>query len=128
MNRWISVGAASAALAVALGAFGAHGLQGKVDAAALENWKTGVLYHALHALALVLYGLFAAQRRGSGDQGARAWPAWCFALGSGVFSATLYLMVLGAPKWFGMITPVGGTALIAGWIGFALQAWPQRER
>lgn len=122
MNRWISVGALSAALAVALGAFGAHGLKDHVDAAALENWRTGVLYHVLHALALVLYGL-ALERRP-----ARAWPAWCFLFGSTVFSATLYLMVLGGPRWLGAITPFGGTALIAGWIGFAVQAWPRASR
>lgn len=122
MNRWISVGALSAALAVALGAFGAHGLKDRVDAAELEIWRTGVLYHVLHAFALVLYGL-ALERRP-----AKAWPAWCFALGSAVFSATLYLMVLGGPRWLGAITPFGGTALIAGWIGFAIQSWPRRGR
>lgn len=121
MNRWISVGALSAALAVALGAFGAHGLKDHVDAAALENWRTGVLYHVLHALALVLYGLWLERRSTS------AWPAWCFLFGSTVFSATLYLMVLGGPRWLGAITPFGGTALLAGWIGFAIQAWPRRE-
>lgn len=121
MNRWISVGALSAALAVALGAFGAHGLKDHVDAAALENWRTGVLYHVLHALALVLYGLWLERR------GTSAWPAWCFLFGSTVFSATLYLMVLGGPRWLGAITPFGGTALLAGWIGFAIQAWPRRE-
>jgi uncharacterized membrane protein YgdD (TMEM256/DUF423 family) len=113
--NWISIGAALGALAVILGAFGAHGLKERIDADALEVWKTGVLYHALHALALVLYGLFAR------DRGGRI-AGWCFVLGIAIFSGTLYGLALGGPRWLGAITPVGGVLLIVGWISFAVEA------
>lgn len=119
---WISVGAASAALAVILGAFGAHGLKARVSPEDLEIWKTGVLYHALHAIALVVYGLFQESR------GCRGGPGACFLLGTIVFSGTLYAMVLGGPRWLGAITPIGGVLLIAGWIWFAVQAFRSRAR
>jgi uncharacterized membrane protein YgdD (TMEM256/DUF423 family) len=116
-QRWIALGAAWAGLGVVLGAFGAHALKERLDPAALEIWHTGVLYHLLHALALVLHGLF--QERG----GSKPWPAWLFLLGSAVFSLSLYGLALGGPRWLGAITPAGGLALIAGWCGFAAQAW-----
>jgi len=119
-SRWIAIGALWGALAVVFGAFGAHGIEQRVTPADLRTWETGVLYHALTAPALVLYGLFLERAR------VRPWPAWCLMLGSLVFSCTLYAIVLGGPRWLGAITPFGGTALIVGWLGFALQAWRSR--
>lgn len=117
---WIAIGASSAALAVALGAFGAHGLKERLSADELDIWKTGVLYQALHALALVLYGLFQERRA------CRGWPGAAFAIGSLVFCGTLYWIALGGPRGLGRITPLGGLAMIAGWIGFAVQAFRNR--
>jgi uncharacterized membrane protein YgdD (TMEM256/DUF423 family) len=114
--NWIVIGCASGALAVALGAFGAHALKTRVDADDLDIWKTAVHYQALHALALVFFGLFQERR------GASSLAAWCFAGGSAIFSGTLYAIVLGGPRMLGAITPIGGVLLIAGWIVFALQA------
>jgi uncharacterized membrane protein YgdD (TMEM256/DUF423 family) len=88
---------------VTLGLFGAHGLEGKVDAYALQWWETAVQYHFWHALGVVAFGLFTS---------ARNMPAWSAALllaGSAIFSGTLYAMTLGGPPMLGMITPIGGS-------------------
>lgn len=118
--RWIAVGALSGALTVALGAFGAHALKTRVTPADLALWETAVHYQGLHALALVLLGLWRA-REARGDV-----AGWCFLAGSAIFAGTLYGIVLGGPRWLGAITPLGGTLLIAGWLGFAWAAWRAR--
>jgi uncharacterized membrane protein YgdD (TMEM256/DUF423 family) len=107
---WLVLGALSGALTVALGAFGAHALAERLDARELELWRTAVLYQGLHAPALGLVGLLAA-RSGRGSA-----SGWAFAAGTLVFAGTLYAMALGGPRWLGAITPLGGTALIAGWL------------
>ena len=116
----VPMGAVSGAVAVALGAFGAHGLEGRIDAEALEWWRTGVLYQALHAPALVAWG--AARERLAPS----AWVGRLFLGGSVVFSGTLYALALGGPRWLGAVTPLGGTALIAGWLVLAVSAWRAR--
>lgn len=113
----ISVGALLGALTVGLGAFGAHALEARVEPADLAIWETAVHYQGLHALALVLYGLFAERR-----ERPRMLAAWCFLGGALVFSGTLYAIVLGGPRWLGAITPLGGTLMIVGWLAFALAA------
>ena len=115
-SKWIPIGAFSAALAVLLGAFGAHGLKAHVSAQDLEIWKTGVLYHTFHSIALVLFGLFQERRRTSSA------PGILFLVGIVVFGLTLYGIGLGGPAWLGAITPLGGVALVAGWILFGIQA------
>ena len=106
--NWIAIVAAlSGALAVAAGAFGAHGAEGK----AAEWLRTGAQYQIIHAIA----ALIALQ------MGARG-PAWCFLAGSALFAGTLYAMAEGAPKWLGAVTPVGGALLIAGWLWLAWSA------
>ena len=114
--NWIAIGAVWAAIGVAFGALGAHALKDRVTPEMLDIWRTGVLYHVLHALALVLYGLFR-ERRTAG-----AWPGQALLFGSLVFSFTLYGIVLGGPKMLGAVTPIGGVAMIAGWLGLAAQA------
>lgn len=96
--------ALSGALAVAAGAFGAHGVTGQPA----EWLRTGGQYQLVHAVgALVALRL---EARG---------PAWLFVAGAALFSLTLYAMALGAPRWFGAITPIGGALLIAGWLWLA---------
>lgn len=122
---FIGIAGLLGALAVALGAYGAHGLaaalEGAPDAAKrIEWWRTAALYHLTHTLAL---GFVAWLSRARG----RAAPiaGALFVLGIALFSGTLYAMALGAPRWLGAITPLGGLALIAGWIAvlvFALRA------
>jgi uncharacterized membrane protein YgdD (TMEM256/DUF423 family) len=106
--RAITVLAAlSGALAVAAGAFGAHGASGQ----AAEWLKTGAQYQLIHAVAALV----------AVRMGARG-PAWLFAGGAGVFAGTLYQMALGAPHWLGAVTPLGGVALIGGWLWLAWKA------
>jgi uncharacterized membrane protein YgdD (TMEM256/DUF423 family) len=116
-ERWISGGAGLMALAVLAGALGAHSLAPHfVAERGAEWWEKAARYHALHALALIVYGLFLRGRP------CRSWPACCFAVGILLFSGSLYAMALGAPRWLGGITPFGGALWIVAWIGFAVQA------
>jgi uncharacterized membrane protein YgdD (TMEM256/DUF423 family) len=119
--NWILVGCLSAALAVMLGAYGAHGIQAKVSQADYEVWKTAVLYQAIHALALVLFGIFAELRAREGRT-ASAVPGWTFLLGTLCFSGPLYGHPLDAPAWTLHLAPVGGLALMLGWVLFGLAA------
>lgn len=107
MNALVIAAALSGALAVGAGAFAAHGASGQ----AAEWLKTGGQYQLVHAVA----ALVAAQMglRGAG---------WLFVAGGAVFAGTLYLMALGLPKWLGAITPIGGAAMIAGWLWLAWSA------
>jgi uncharacterized membrane protein YgdD (TMEM256/DUF423 family) len=114
--NWISIGALSAFLTVALGAFAAHGLEGRLDETQTEWWATAVQYQAVHALGLLAFGLWRHSRPGGGFIG------WCFLLGTLLFSGSLYAMALGATTKLGMITPLGGTAFLLGWGAFAWTA------
>ena len=112
------IGAVAAGLAVALGAFAAHALANSdsITPARLETFKTGVLYHMMHALALLAVGWAATQWLG--------WPVhaagYLFVAGLVLFSGSLYVLVLTDTDWLGAITPFGGVAFIVGW---ALLAW-----
>ncbi|MBM7334554.1 MAG: DUF423 domain-containing protein [Alcanivorax sp.] len=118
MKYLLVLGALNGALAVTLGAFGAHGLKNRVDAAMLDVWSTASQYHFYHALALLLVGLLARQA------GAGAVTAgWILFAGTLVFSGSLYALVLSGQKWLGAITPLGGTALIVGWLWLAWSLW-----
>ncbi|WP_243039735.1 DUF423 domain-containing protein [Dyella sedimenti] len=114
------VGLAGAS-AVMLGAFGAHALRDVLDARGTELWHTAVSYHFWHALALVL-AVSAAPGR------ARRVASACFALGIVVFCGTLYALALGAPRWVGAITPVGGVSFIVGWLALGLALAPLLAR
>jgi uncharacterized membrane protein YgdD (TMEM256/DUF423 family) len=108
----LAAGAVLAAAAVALGAFGAHALKARLGPEALGWWQTAVQYQMWHALALVALGALGAR-----------WsrlPAALLAAGTSVFSGTLYAMALGAPRWLGAVTPLGGALMIGGW---ALLGW-----
>ena len=113
-RRLVTVGALLGAVAVTLGAFGAHLLKGRIDAEALGWWHTAVEYQMWHAIAVFALGL-------SGLRGARL-SAWLFVVGAIIFSTTLYALALGAPKWLGAITPLGGLAMIVGWLLIAWRA------
>jgi uncharacterized membrane protein YgdD (TMEM256/DUF423 family) len=111
--NFISLGAVCAALGVGLGAFGAHGLRGRIGEAQLVWWETGTRYWLVGALGICLYGLFQGKRDTS------ALPGWLLLLGNLLFAGSLYAMALGAPRVFGAITPLGGLGLIAGFVSFA---------
>jgi len=116
-QNWIVVGSLSGALAVVLGAFGAHALKERLSPADLDVWHTAVLYQALHALALLAAGALGA-RTGRG-----AAAGWAFLAGSVLFSGSLYGLALGGPNILGPITPLGGLAFVLGWL---LLAWAAR--
>ena len=97
--------ALSGALAVAAGAFGAHGASGE----AVDWLKSGGHYQLVHAVAALV-----AVRMGAKG------PAWLFVAGGALFAATLYLMALGMPRWLGAVTPLGGAAMIGGWVVLAM--------
>ncbi len=120
MKIFVVLGSLSAFLGVGLGAFGAHGLKTKVTPEMLAVWQTGVLYHLVHALGLLLIGILchlmpeAATARNAG---------WAILLGTVLFSGSLYLMVLTGIKPLGMITPFGGIAFLLGWLLLGIAAW-----
>ncbi|MGH7818297.1 MAG: DUF423 domain-containing protein [Candidatus Binatia bacterium] len=109
--NWMLVGSVSGFLAVAAGAFGAHGLKGVLAPDRLEIFETAVRYQMYHSLALVLAGSLGAFRAG-----------WAFLLGVVIFSGSLYLLVLTDRRWLGAVTPVGGALFLLGWVLLALNA------
>jgi uncharacterized membrane protein YgdD (TMEM256/DUF423 family) len=114
---WLRVGATLGALGVTAGAFGAHGLEGTLTERYQQIYETAVRYQMYHALALLAVGLvgtFGKPSRGVAIAG------WSFLLGTLVFSGTLYALALTQVRWLGMITPIGGLGLIAGWVALAV--------
>ena len=99
---------------VALGAFGAHGLRERLSPGMLEVYRTGVLYHLLHAVAMLAVALGADRLARPGAVGA------LFAGGIVIFSGSLYALALTGVHTFGAITPVGGLLFMAGWVTLAL--------
>ncbi len=122
-SPFVVIGALLAALAVGLGAFGAHGLktlveQGKFSAKDLETFHTAVQYQMIHALGLILIGLLAAARPSMIFDVA----GWTMFAGIFLFSGFLYAYVATGMKPFAMIVPIGGVAFIVAWLGVAVAA------
>lgn len=109
---FLSVGALFGFLAVAAGAFGAHALRGRLTADDLQIFETAVRYQMYHALALLAVGIFA----GRWPSSAATAAGWFFVAGIIVFSGSLYLLLLSGSRWWGAVTPIGGTAFLAGWL------------
>ena len=109
---WMALAAACGFLAVAFGAFAAHGI---TDPKAKEWMHTGATYAFMHALAVFAAGFVVSQ----GGRPARFAPP-LFLAGVVLFSGSLFAMALGGPRWFGAITPLGGLLFLAGW---AILAW-----
>ena len=105
----LRLGAALAGLAVALGAFAAHGLKDHLEPTALETFQTGVRYQTWHALAIVLCAALGDRRR-TGP------AAVSFAVGILLFSGSLYGLALAELRWLGPVTPFGGLAFLVGWL------------
>ena len=128
-DRMIAISALLGFLAVALGAFCAHGLRSLVEGASdasdrMRWWETGAQYHLAHALACGL-AAWVHDRRGAR---AAFVASILFAIGVAVFAGSLYAMALGAPRWLGAITPLGGLSLMAGWIALGVAAVPRAKR
>lgn len=113
---WIVLGGINGFLAVALGAFGAHGLKARLSPEMLDVYKTGTQYQMMHALGLILIGLWAEQRANRRADGAGS----LLMAGILLFSGTLYGYSLTGITTLAMITPLGGLCFLAGWIAFIL--------
>jgi uncharacterized membrane protein YgdD (TMEM256/DUF423 family) len=119
MDRtFLLVGAVAAFLAVTLGAFGAHGLRGRLSPEMLAVFETGVRYHMYHALALILVALVMGRMSGWLIQTA----GWCFVAGIVLFSGSLYALALSGVTILGAVTPIGGLAFLVGWACLAFAA------
>lgn len=110
-------------LAVALGAFGAHGLKATLDTLGTqEAWRTASLYHLVHSVALLALAGWSAAPAPRVQLIGQMW-----ALGIVLFSGSLYWLALGGPKLLGPVTPLGGLAFLAGWALVAVTAWTQKR-
>jgi uncharacterized membrane protein YgdD (TMEM256/DUF423 family) len=117
---WLRIGAAWGFLAVAMGAFGAHGLKDRLTALdQTANFHTAAQYHMYIALAMVAVGLLQVMGR-SGT--ALTVAGWSFLIGSVIFSGSLYVLSLTGLRWLGAITPIGGVAILVGWAALAVAA------
>ena len=120
--NWIRIAGILGFLAVALGAFGAHALKASLSPEMLAVWQTGVLYHFIHALALLAIGIWS---RVTGTD--ILWGALLLSAGIVLFSGSLYALALtGQGKIFGPVTPLGGVAFLAGWGWIAFRSASRR--
>ncbi|MGN6390669.1 MAG: DUF423 domain-containing protein [Gemmatimonadales bacterium] len=119
MDRlFFALGAASAFISVAAGAFGAHALRGRLEPDLLAVFETGARYQMYHALALLAVAWALTRWPGA----LATWAGWLFVLGTVLFSGSLYALALSGVRWLGAITPLGGLAFLAGWLCLAFHA------
>jgi uncharacterized membrane protein YgdD (TMEM256/DUF423 family) len=116
-RRSLAAGAILMMLGVMLGAFGAHALQVQLTPRQLASYQTGVQYQMLHAFGLMVVGIVA---QVAGETPRLRWSARLMFAGVLLFSGSIYLMTAGAPRWLGMVAPLGGVSFMAAW---ALLAW-----
>ncbi|MEJ2086218.1 MAG: DUF423 domain-containing protein [Acidobacteriota bacterium] len=115
-NVLLAVGPLMCAVAVLAGAFGAHGLKTRLDPAALDLWETASRYLMYGGLGVILVGLLGSV----GGHRGLSWAGWLLVTGAIVFSGTVGALAVGAPRWLGAVTPIGGLMMI---IGFLVFAW-----
>ena len=118
--NWIVVGAGLLAVAVLVGAFGAHALRERLDAYATGIYERAVFYHVVHALGLIAVGIAVGDRLVAASTGMLA--AWLIFAGIIVFSGSLYALALTGVRRLGAVTPIGGVAFVAGWFALAYAA------
>ena len=121
MSRlFLTIGALLGGVAVAAGAFGAHGLKAFLEAQGqAANWETAARYALFHSLATVAVGTLAAVRPAPGLTAA----GWCFLVGTAIFSGCLFALALSGVKLLGAVVPIGGVLLIVGWCLLAYAGW-----
>ena len=112
MRLWLGIAAVNGALAVAAGAFAAHGLRARLGIDMLAAWETGARYHMYHALAMGLAALWGSR-----------WSSTFFLTGIVLFCGSLYALALSGLGWLGVVTPFGGALLIAGWVCLAISSF-----
>ncbi|TCP57616.1 uncharacterized membrane protein YgdD (TMEM256/DUF423 family) [Tumebacillus sp. BK434] len=120
LSTFVRIGAINLLLAVALGAFGAHGLEGKITDHYLEIWKTGVQYHMLHGTAILLVALLS-QYLGGAPKAVKA-AGYLFQAGIVLFAGSLYVLAVTGIGVLGAITPLGGVCFLSGWALLAYAA------
>ncbi len=119
-NLFLFLGGINAFLAVALGAFGAHALKSKLSEKMLNAFETGVHYHLIHAIALIVIAILI--KSASGSSTLPIWSGWLIMSGIVLFSGSLYALSLSGITKLGIITPFGGLAFLAGWLIIAIYA------
>ncbi|MGE7603815.1 DUF423 domain-containing protein [Peribacillus sp. NPDC097675] len=119
MKLFIILGAVHAFLAVALGAFGAHGLEGKIPDKYLETWNTAVDYQMFHAAGLLVIGLLA----GKISSPLINWSGWLMFIGIIIFSGSLFVLSVTQIKVLGAITPIGGVSFLVAWVLMIIAAY-----
>lgn len=117
---FLMMGSIAMALAVMLGAFGAHGLKSKLTEEMLTIFETGVAYHFYHAIGLLVLGIAAHYLS---DSAYLKWSGWLMLGGILIFSGSLYILSISGVRWLGAITPIGGLCFIASWVLFAIAVW-----
>ncbi|RPF54050.1 DUF423 domain-containing protein [Aquisalibacillus elongatus] len=118
MKALLLIGVINGFLAVALGAFGAHGLEGKLSDKMLETWEKAVQYQMFHTMAIFIAAILLIRF----DISSFATAGWTFLIGIILFSGSLYIYSLTQVKTFAMITPIGGVAFLIGWVLIGLGA------
>jgi uncharacterized membrane protein YgdD (TMEM256/DUF423 family) len=124
INMWLSLSAISMALAVGLGAFGAHALASVLDVKQLATWQTAVQYHLIHGVALFSVAIWLQGQ-------APLWAAkiaWGLLLGTLLFSGSLYVWVLTGWHPLVFVTPIGGSVWLLTWLGLAWKAMRNAEK
>jgi uncharacterized membrane protein YgdD (TMEM256/DUF423 family) len=116
---FLILGSLNAFLAVMLGAFGAHGLKDKLTSKMMEVYQTGVQYHMIHALGLILIAILSERL---GQNALITWSGWLIMVGIIFFSGSLYVLSNTGIKSLGAIAPIGGTAFLIGWLLLAVAA------
>ncbi|MFJ7752749.1 DUF423 domain-containing protein [Peribacillus muralis] len=119
MKLFIILGAINGFIAVALGAFGAHGLEGKIPDKYLETWQTAVQYQMFHAVGLLVIGLLA----GKISSPLINWSGWLMLIGIILFSGSLFVLSVTQIKMLGAITPLGGVSFLAAWVLMIIAAY-----
>lgn len=115
MTKWTAVAAVLLALGVALGAFGAHGLRGRIDEYSMSIYERAVMYHLIHALGLLFVSMMP-------PRPAVNWVAWLLVAGIVLFSGSLYVLAITGVRMLGAITPFGGVSFIAAWVVLAISS------
>jgi uncharacterized membrane protein YgdD (TMEM256/DUF423 family) len=121
---WSSTGSILMALAVILGAFGAHGLRNRLDAYSMGVYEKAVFYHFIHALGLLVVSFL--PKTGTFSEFATNWVCGLLLAGILIFSGSLYLLAVTGNKMLGAITPIGGVSFIAAWLLLAWFLLPRR--
>ena len=128
LNLTISLGAINAFIAVAAGAFAAHGLKGILNPEYLDTFKTAADYQMVHGIGLILIGLLNKCDPVHANKRSSNIAAWLMLTGIILFSGSLYLLTLSGVRWLGVITPFGGMCFLLAWLSLAISHMPTRNQ